>query len=118
MTLGAAPPIAIAAVLCQAAGQRVKQNKAPRECAGLARQPSKLQDEVRFLGEVVMQMRPPRHDMRDCGVKLSSECDGFARDSAKVEGQVRLLARTLAFNSVKCRRLSHEHNLRDRGDHS
>ncbi len=48
----------------------------------IARQSSKLQDEVRFLGGALNE-------------NMSSECGGFARDPAKVEDQVRLLARTL-----------------------
>ena len=47
-----------------------------------ARQPSKLPDEVRFLGGALKG-------------NTSLECAGLARDPAKVEDQVRFLARTL-----------------------
>ena len=64
----------------------------PGECAGQARQSSKLQDEVRFLGAGLSV---------DDSYMMSSECGGFARDSAKVEDQVRFLARTLAFLTLE-----------------
>ena len=49
----------------------------------IARQSSKLPDEVRFLGRALDN-------------NMSSGCAGFARDPAKVEDQVRFLARTFA----------------------
>ncbi len=56
--------------------------KMPCECAGFARQRSKLQDEVQFPGDVLKD-------------KTSLECAGFAYDPAKVEDQVQFPARTL-----------------------
>ena len=50
-----------------------------------ARQSSKLQDEVRFLGEALTADN----------YILSSGCAGFARDFAKVADQVRFLTRIL-----------------------
>ena len=83
--------------------------RAPLECAGPARDPPKVEDQVQFLARALIGSVPasvwdarwsskPQGRVRFPGggseIRESSGCAGFAHDPAKVEDQVQFLAGT------------------------
>jgi hypothetical protein len=88
------------------------------ECAGSARDPPKVVDQVRFLARALFGTKgSPRVCRAHGGLRSrkagsdslagdwaffkSSECDGFAYDPAKVEDQVQFLARTFTATTLE-----------------
>ncbi|MFO0085660.1 MAG: hypothetical protein ACK52L_07230 [Pirellula sp.] len=58
------------------------------KCSGYARDPEKVEDQVRFLTWTLMN-------------NMACECDGFARQSSKLLDKVRFLGELLG-NMVRC----------------
>ncbi len=57
------------------------------KCSGYARDPAKVEDQVRFLTWTLMN-------------NMACECDGFARQSSKLLDKVRFLGELLSVNGV------------------
>ena len=57
------------------------------KCSGYARDPAKVEDQVRFLTWTLMN-------------NMACECDGFARQSSKLLDKVRFLGELLSVNGA------------------
>ncbi len=58
------------------------------KCSGYARDPAKVEDQVRFLTWTLIN-------------NMACECDGFARQSSKLLGRFDSLASYLAYGAVR-----------------